>query len=178
MLFLVADSLEKLLRVRKLVVEHRGTPAEKYDQILQTFEDFLGSVASLFTDNSARIGALLHGEGKSQHLNTLRGVAYNALQSAFGTHESLVVLPRGSVRRELPSCLAESFGNPWRAASPSVMLSTLYSSYEYGFEDVLSEVEALGDRFVRVDEGAVEIEDQRGVQRRHGAPIVPESPVR
>src|SRR5437762_1570545 len=143
LLFLLAEALEKLSRLHR-ILERQRTLVEaeykrsEYTNVIDTLVNVLASFTQLLTQNSRRIAAFLKSETPSEtQAKIVYGVIRKVIDPVLKIHELLVLLPRETAEPQVFFMLGDCFGRKGRRLPASVILTNLLSSYEYRVEDVL-----------------------------------------
>jgi len=142
--YLLGASLEKLLRIERILKRQHRALQREYHNVLDLFEAATTSFKSLLSENSSVSRKLLNGEAVSDLQRfALTGVLQNVVRFFYGIHELLVFLPREAVEREVFFALGSRFGKDWEQTDPSIILTSMYNAFEYRFEDVIRNVDVL-----------------------------------
>lgn len=147
-LILIAEAVEKLLRVRRILnrqrayVEARGKKSE-YAGVIDPLLSALDERSRLLARNGPRIAAFLSGKRLDRNESTaLPAILQTVIDVALGLHEVRILLPREAVEPQVFHMLRGSFKNVWNDSS--IVTTNALEAYEYRVEDVLANLRDIG----------------------------------
>ncbi|MGA7078638.1 MAG: hypothetical protein WBQ43_05610 [Terriglobales bacterium] len=144
LLYVLSEALEKFSRLRQILkrqqifirAEHaEGQSATAVDKLINYLEEH----GRMFLGNSDRVALLLRGKPLNEAdrkavIHDLGILIVHTLQ----VHELLLLLPREPAKPQASFLLQDCFGR--RELQASIVLTNLFSAYEYRFEDILEKV--------------------------------------
>ncbi len=147
-LYLLGEAVEKLARLRQILTRQRlfvdaGHKRSEYAGVIEPLFSQLEDQEGRLVLNSVRISSLLRKEFLDEaQLIALQTILQTVIAVVLSVHELLILLPREAVEPQVFLVLRECFGNAWRPTS--VVMANALSSYEYRIDDLLDELEGIG----------------------------------
>jgi hypothetical protein len=145
-LYLLGEAVEKLARLRRILTRQRrfvDVDTREYAGVIEPLFSQLEDQEERLVLNSARISSLLRKEFLDEaQLIALQTILKTVIAVVLSVHELLILLPREAVEPQVFLLLRECFGNAWRPTS--VVMANALSSYEYRIDDLLDELEGIG----------------------------------
>ena len=156
-LYVLSEALEKFSRLRRILKRQQVfIRAEHGEEMSVTavdeLIDYLEEHCEMFLGNSDRVAHLLRGkqlneaEIKAVH-RSLGILTVHTLQG----HELLLLLPREAARPQASFLLKDCFGS--KDLKASIVLTNLFSAYEYRFEDILEKVNVEQEERLTLTQG-------------------------
>src|SRR5271169_498032 len=156
-LYVLSEALEKFSRLQQILkrqqifirAEHaEGQSATAVDKLINYLEEH----RQMFLGNSDRVALLLRGKPlneaeKKAVIQDLGILIVHTLQ----VHELLLLLPREAAKPQASFLLQDCFGR--KDLKASIVLTNLFSAYEYRFEDILAKVNVEQEERVALTQG-------------------------
>ncbi|MBZ5679019.1 MAG: hypothetical protein LAO24_02820 [Acidobacteriia bacterium] len=156
-MYVLSEALEKFSRLRQILrrqqvfirAEHaEGRSATAVDKLIHYLEEH----CQMFLGNSGRVARLLRDEPLNEAeeravTHGLRILIVHTLQ----IHELLLLLPREAAKPQASFLLQDCFGR--KDLQASIVLTNLFSAYEYRFEDILEKVNVEQEERMALTQG-------------------------
>jgi hypothetical protein len=120
-----------------------NTKKSEYAGVIDPLFSELEDQAAVLVRSSPRIASFLRNEPLGEvETAALPGILQKVIDVVFGLHEVLILLPREAAEPQVFHVLQDCFKGEWR--DPSVIMTNALTSYEYRVEDILQNLEDLG----------------------------------
>jgi hypothetical protein len=156
-LYVLSEALEKFCRLRQILkrqqifirAEHaEGGSATAVDELINYMEEH----CQMFLGNSNRVASFLRGKtlNEAEKKAVIRGLGILVVHT-LQVHELLLLLPREAAKPQASFLLQDCFGR--KDLKASIVLTNLFSAYEYRFEDILEKVNVEQEERMALTQG-------------------------
>jgi len=143
-LYVLSETLERVSRLQQILERQqifiRAEHAEKKPRsAVDTLTDYLDEHCRTFLGNSDRVASLLRSKplNEGEESGVVRALEI-LISRALQVHELLLLIPRETALPQASFALRDCFG--CKDLGGSIVLTNLFTSYEYRFEDILERV--------------------------------------